>query len=111
MPINGTFPVLVSVKPCAGSNMHPSIPRMPVPGQLRAWLRVHVAGVRVALRTVATPVPVSDTGDPVTITLAVMVAVPFADPSTVGENTTLMVQVDAAAKVAPQVPPVVEKEP
>jgi len=53
----------------------------------------------------ATPVPLSETGDPVTGTLAVMVAVPVAAPGVVGENTTLIVQVAAAASVAVQVPP------
>ena len=51
------------------------------------------------------PVPESATGEPVTGTLAVMVAVPLAAPVAVGVNTTLMVQVVAAARVATQVPP------
>ncbi len=53
-----------------------------------------------------TPVPLSDTGEPATeALLPVMVNVPFTRPDVVGENTTLMVQVAPAARVAPQVPP------
>ena len=53
----------------------------------------------------ATPVPVNATGEPVTGTLPVMVTVPVLAPALVGENLTMIVQVEAAAKVAPQVPP------
>src|SRR5271165_4134396 len=69
----------------------------------------HVTGVRVAALTSATPVPLSATGEPVTGTLAKMVSVPVTAPSAVGVNTTLMVQVAPAAKVAVQVPPDREK--
>jgi hypothetical protein len=53
----------------------------------------------------AAAVPVKLTGEPVTSTLPVMVTVPVAGPAAVGENTTLMVQVAPATKVAPQKPP------
>ncbi len=79
-----------------------------MPGQLRVWLTVHDVGVNVAAITGVTPVPVKDTGAPVTVTLAVMVAVPVAAPVAVGANATVMVQLVPAARVAPQVPPVLE---
>src|SRR5271165_1195507 len=63
----------------------------------------HVVGVRVAAIRSATPVPLSATGEPVTGTLAKIVNVPVTAPSAVGVNTTLMVQVAPAAKVAVQV--------
>ena len=107
MPVRGTFPVLVSVNTWDGSSEQARIPRMPEPGQFRAWDTVQVAGVRVALTTAATPVPVNATGEPVTGTLAVIAAVPVDAPVAVGENTTLIVQVAPAAKVVPQVPGVV----
>ena len=86
--------------------------------RVRALLVVPVAqlpnanglGDTAAVLITATPVPLSETGEPATGTLAVMVAVPFAAPGPVGENTTLMVQVDDAAKVAAQVPPAVALE-
>jgi hypothetical protein len=53
----------------------------------------------------ATPVPVSETGEPVTPTLPVIVSVAFTVLAAVGEKTTLMVQVAPKAKVAVQVPP------
>ena len=60
----------------------------------------------VALTTGATPVPFSVTGEPVTATLAAMVAVPgFAPGGATGEKTTGIVQVAPALRVAPQVPP------
>jgi hypothetical protein len=80
---------------------------------VRALLVVPVAqlpkasglGDTVAVWVTAAPVPLSETGEPATATLAVMVAVPVAAPVAVGVNTTLMVQVVVAAKVAPHVPP------
>ena len=48
--------------------------------------------VTLAIATGRTPVPVSDTGEPVTGMLPVMVTVPVAGPGAVGENTTVMVQ-------------------
>jgi hypothetical protein len=52
-----------------------------------------------------TPVPLRATGEPVIATLPPIVSVAFTKPFTVGVNTTLMVQVAAAASVAPHVPP------
>src|SRR6202035_125440 len=78
---------------------------IPTPGQLRVWMRVHVAGAKLALITGVAPVPVNVTGDPVTATLAVMVNVPFAGPTAVGGNVTVIVQVEGGANVAPQLPP------
>ena len=51
-----------------------------------------------AIATAATPVPVRDTGEPLTATLAVIVAVPFAAPRLLGEDLTLIVQVVAASR-------------
>jgi len=53
----------------------------------------------------ATPVPDSATGDPVTGTLAAIDNVAGTETNAVGANTTLIVQLEAEAKVAPQVPP------
>ena len=75
------------------------------PATPRVALVVHVVGVSVALTSGVMPVPLSTTGEPVTVTLAVMGNVAFTKPSAFGENTTLMVQVPPAAKVVPQVPP------
>jgi len=95
-PVSGTFPVLLSTNTWAG----------PVVVTPRFAVVVHVAGVRVALTTAAMPVPVRVTGEPVTVTFAVMVNVPFAAPGgAIGENTTLIVQVPAAGVSVPvQVP-------
>ena len=49
----------------------------------------------------AMPVPESGTGEPVTGTLAAIVNVAGTAPVAVGENTTLIVHVETAAKVAP----------
>jgi len=65
----------------------------------------HVGGVRLALTVAAPPVPLRATGEPLTVTLAVMVTVPVFEPTLVGENVTVIVQEAPAAKVAPQVPP------
>ena len=62
-------------------------------------------GVIDSADRVATPVPVSVTGEPVTATLPVIVTVPFAAPVAVGENTTLIVQLPPAPSVAVQLPP------
>lgn len=51
------------------------------------------------------PVPLSETGDPVTATLAPIVNAPLTGPVAVGLNTTLIVQLEVAAKVVRQVPP------
>jgi hypothetical protein len=63
-------------------------------------------GDTVAVLTAGTPVPLSATGEPATVTFAAMVAASVADPVAVGVNTTLMVQ-DPGAKVPAQVPPAV----
>ena len=68
-------------------------------------------GVIETVAGVATPVPLSATGEPATATLARMVRVPLSAPAAVGENTTLMVQVAPAARVVVQVPPDCEKTP
>jgi hypothetical protein len=52
-----------------------------------------------------TPVPDRATGEPVTGTLAASVNVALTAPVAVGANTTLIVQLEADAKVTPQVPP------
>jgi len=65
----------------------------------------HVGGVKLALTVAATPVPLRATGEPLTVTLAVMVTVPVFAPAVVGENVTVIVQLAPAAKVVPQVPP------
>ena len=105
IPVRVTLPVLVRVNAWVGSRPQAITPK-PVPGQFRVWRTVQLVGVRVALTTAATPVPLSATGEPVTGTLPVMVTVPFARPGgAVGENVTRMVQLAFAAKVAPQVPP------
>jgi hypothetical protein len=101
MPVKVTLPVLVRVNASTGSRAQP---RAGV-GQLRAWAGLQFVGVRVALTTAATPVPVSVTGEPVIATLEVMVRVELTNPVAVGENTTLMVQLAPAASVAPHVPP------
>jgi len=55
-----------------------------------------------------TPVPLRAIGEPLMATLPPTVSVAFTNPpGAVGENTTLMVQVAPAARVAPHVPPAV----
>jgi hypothetical protein len=66
---------------------------------------LRVGGARTPLTTGATPVPVRVTGEPATVTLPVIVAVPVEVASAVGENTTLIMQMLAGAKVVPQFPP------
>src|SRR6267154_224641 len=87
IPVRLTLPVLVSWKVWAGQ----PVPVHPPVGTF--GLAAHVVGVRVAATTGAAPVPLSATGEPVTLTLAVMVAVPVFAPVVVGENVTLIVQV------------------
>src|SRR5258707_13041123 len=99
MPVRFTFHVLVSVNTCVG-------PAVPMP---RVAVGLQVAGVRVAVRTGVTPVPLRPTGEPVTATLALMVNVPVDAPAAVGVNTTLIVQLPVTtlrvAGAGPQVPP------
>jgi len=97
---------------CKGSARQSRVSGM-VTVRVSAWLIVplpssQIERVRVTdARCVATaPVPVNDTGEPVTAALEVMVTVPTAGPVDVGESTTLIVQVPAnTVNVAPQVPP------
>src|ERR1700692_2799427 len=105
-PVLGTLPVLVSVNVCEGSSAQAICPNNPVPGQFRVWDMVHEPGVKVAVFTARTPVPLRLTGEPAPATLPVIAAVPGAAPNAVGENATVMVQVAPAAKVAPHVPPI-----
>jgi len=72
-----------------------TVPGSPVAGVID--VRVGAAG--------ATPVPERETGEPVTVTLPVIVSVAFTVVPAVGEKTTLMVQVAPKAKVAVHVPP------
>jgi hypothetical protein len=66
--------------------------------------------VTLPIAASVTPVPLRPTGEPVTATLPVMVAVPVAAPAAVGENRTVMVQVPVATvRVPVQVPPTLEK--
>lgn len=64
-------------------------------------------GETLAERVAAVPVPLSETGELVTVAFPVMVTVPVAAPIVVGVNTTLIVHVAPAANVVPQVPPAV----
>src|ERR1035441_2026392 len=95
MPVSVTLPVLVSVKFWVGPATTPRV----------VAAKVCAVGSSVALITAATPVPLSDTGEPATATLAVIGSVAGTEPAAVGLKTTVMVQVVPAAKVAPQVPP------
>jgi hypothetical protein len=95
-PARAVLPVLVIVS-VSGAEVVPvtQFPKLSVPGDTLAVL------------VDAEPVPLSETGEPVTVTLAATLSAPVNGPATVGEKTTLMVQVVAAANVAPQVPPAV----
>jgi hypothetical protein len=95
MPVRGTLPVLVSVNTWDGPLV---LPRVTPP-------KARVVGVRPALTTGATPVPVRVTGEPLIATLPVIVAEPVEVTSAVGEKTTLTMQILAGAKVVPQFPP------
>lgn len=79
MVVSGTLPVLVSVNVWAGSRPHANICARLVPGQLRVWVGVHEVGVSDALTIGATAVPVSVTGEPDTVRLAVIVAFPLEE--------------------------------
>src|ERR1700675_4467757 len=66
--------------------------------------KASVAGATVTV--IAELVPVRPTGEPVTPTLAAMASVPVVVPGRIGAaKRTLIVQVVAAANVAPQLPP------
>src|ERR1700756_2169568 len=90
IPVRGTFPVLVSVNAWQGPP--PSKQARPAPTP-RFAVGFQVVGVNVALITAATPFPLRTTGEPLTVTFAVMVRLPVTAPVAVGENTTLIVQV------------------
>jgi hypothetical protein len=66
---------------------------------------LRVGGARTPLTTGATPVPVRVTGEPLTATLPVIVAVPVEVTGAVGEKTTLIMQILRGAKVPVQFPP------
>lgn len=93
-PVNWTLPVLVTVTVCAVLVVFVS-----------HVANVSEVGATVAVRTGVTPVPLRLTGEPYTVTLPVIVAVPFALPDDVGENTMPIVQVCAGGKLLPQLPP------
>ena len=93
-PASAELPVLVTVRVFAAL-------LLPV-GQTP---KASVVGVTVAVCVAARPVPVRATGEPVTATLPVIVTVPVEATAEVGENTTLMVQVELAGKAGLQVPP------
>jgi hypothetical protein len=95
-PASAVFPVLVTVS-VSGTELV-AVNQLP---------KLSAAGDTLADCVTAAPVPLSETGDPVTLTLAVIVSVPAKEPAAVGVNTTLIVQVDAAFNVVPHVPPVV----
>jgi hypothetical protein len=95
-PASGELPVLVTVKVFA-------VLATPV-GQTP---NASGLGLTVAVRVTAVPVPVRETGEPVTVTLAEIVAVPIEATTVFGEKTTLMVQVEPADRAAAQVPPAV----
>ena len=83
---------------------------VPVPVTLRIpFGKVMVNGLGVIVTVPggggAIPVPLRATGDPVTGTLPAMVRVALTRPVAVGVKTTVMVQLDPAAKVVVQVPP------
>jgi hypothetical protein len=100
VPVKVTLPVLVRVNASTGSGVQPTAGV----GQLRAWAGLQFAGVRDALTTAATPVPVSVTGEPIIATFEVIVRVEDTNPIAVGEKATVMVQLAPAARVAPHVP-------
>jgi hypothetical protein len=95
-PASAVFPVLVTVS-VSGAEVV-------VVNQLP---KLSVAGDTLADCVIAAPVPLKETADPVTLTLALIVSVPAKGPAAVGVNTTLIVQVDAAFNVVPHVPPAV----
>src|SRR5215469_7918618 len=92
MPVRLAFPVLCSVRVMDAL-------------VLNSGTFPNANGPPVTLPIAVTPVPVSDTGDPVTPALAVIVTVPVFPPVLVGEKVTVIVQVEFAANVAPHVPP------
>jgi hypothetical protein len=95
-PARAAFPVLVTVSGNGAEVV--SVNQLP---------KFSEVGDTVAVRVTVEAVPLSETGDPVTVTLAAMVSVPENEPVVVGANTTLIVHVDAAFNVPLHVPPAV----
>jgi hypothetical protein len=92
-PPKATLPLFVTVRLCA--ELVVPVAQLPNAKEF---------GVTVADRVNPTPVPLRDTGEPVTATLAVIVALPVVGPLAVGANTTLIVQEAPAASVPVQEP-------
>ena len=95
-PARAAFPVLVTVSGNGAEVV--KVNQLP---------KLSAVGDTVAVRVTAEPVPLSETGDPVTIALAAIVSVPENEVAVVGAKTTLIVHVEAAFNVPPQVPPAV----
>jgi hypothetical protein len=95
-PVPPVVPLFRTVTFCAG-------PKLP-PNAVKNTRFAGEAESRV-------PMPLSDTGEPATGTLAVMARLPAAAPGTVGRNATLTVHEAFAARVAAQFPPVREYGP
>src|SRR5579863_5792602 len=101
MPVPAAVPVLCNVSVCVA---------LVVPD---AVLKVNGPPVTLstAFPVAAVAVPANATGKPVTGTLAAIVREPMLDPAVAGAlKTTLMVQVEAGASVAVQVPPAAGRE-
>jgi len=117
----GKLPVVIREKVCGVPPPKANVP--PAKAMLPVFVTVSVSGAEVvavnqfpklsvpgetlAVRVTADPVPLSETGEPETVTLAAIESVPVKEPAVIGENTTLIVQVEAAFNVMPQVPPAV----
>src|ERR1700722_10195861 len=95
-PARGSFPVLVTVRVCVGA----VVPVAQLP-------KARVAGLTLAVKVGATPVPFRATGEPSITWLAAMVSVAPSKPGVApGANTTLMVHPAAGtATLTTQVPP------
>lgn len=78
---------------------------VPVTVTVKVVPRVPELGLNEVIVGSSTPEPLSATGEPVTVTLAFIVAVPVNAVADVGANTILIVHVAPAAKVPAQVPP------
>lgn len=77
---------------------------VPVTVTVKVVPRAPELGLNEVIVGSSTPVPLSATGEPVTVTLAFIVAVPVNAVADVGANTILIVHVAPGAKVPPQVP-------
>lgn len=78
---------------------------VPVTVTVKVVPRAPEAGLNEVIAGRAKPVPLRATGEPFTVTFAVIVAVPVAGPAAVGVNTMPIVQVAPAPRVPMQVPP------